>query len=243
MRLSYCLTSAWRGFDPSLYKNITQLFFETSLVMSNRYISELKDRQAMLCSELDTFQQGEQRSLRLHTENIEVELASISSYCDSMESFLNSTDASIPEADLVNIKHQCSEYMQQLRHAEGEEIPSTRTVRFNADNAEALHTSIAAFGTVAVLGGSGSGGSTARGMNGGGTGAGTDRSTRGGRNGRRASEERRGAAAAAEPPRTRARWSTPNLGRLTLGEYLFDQSLIYILYNNEKSIVFVLMLI
>ena len=111
-----------------------------------------------------------------------------------MESFLNSADASVPEADLVNIKHQCSEYMQQLRRAEGEEMPQTRTVKFDF-NGEPLHLSIADFGAVSVVN---SGGSTAR------------------NTGRRASEERR--VLSPEPPRARARWSTPGAARLALGK-------------------------
>ena len=79
-----------------------------------------------------------------------MELASISSYCDSIEGFLGAADAVIPEADLVNIKHQCSEYMQQLQHAENEEIPQLRSSRFDFSG-DSLRNSIANLGVLTFL--------------------------------------------------------------------------------------------
>lgn len=54
-----------------------------------RHIKELKDRERMLHSEMETYLQSELRSLRLHQETLEVELASLSSYCDLMEGLLS----------------------------------------------------------------------------------------------------------------------------------------------------------
>lgn len=63
---------------------------------------------------------------------MEVELASISSYCDSTESALNKTgEESISDTELVNLKRQCSEYMDQIQQSsETEDIPGAKQVRF-----------------------------------------------------------------------------------------------------------------
>ena len=112
-----------------------------------RYIKELKDREKQLCSETGTFLQGEMRSLRLHQENLEVELASISSYCDSMDTLLNTADNNIPEADMVSMKKQCGEYMEQIRATVTNPLLETRDCAFDFDG-HVLSGSIASFGQV-----------------------------------------------------------------------------------------------
>ena len=84
--------SSWRAWwnDSS---HIQSISFESSILdvflqvegvktdiqrVFESYIRELQERQKLLTSELDTFQQGELRGLRLQQENFEVELASIS---------------------------------------------------------------------------------------------------------------------------------------------------------------------
>ena len=113
-----------------------------------KHLKDMRERQKMLHSELDTFLQSEQRSLRLHQENLEVELASISSYCDSTES-LNNAESNVPEADLVNVRKQCSEYMGQLRNIENDSVPQSRVARFQCDSQQ-LHAVVMTFGELFV---------------------------------------------------------------------------------------------
>ena len=114
-----------------------------------RYIKELRDREKMLHSEMDTYLQGEQRSLRIFQENIEVELASISSYCDSTESMMNQADNNVLDADLVNIKKQCTDYMDQIRETESSEVPSIREINFTFDG-QPVHSSVMGFGQLNI---------------------------------------------------------------------------------------------
>ncbi len=114
-----------------------------------RYIKELRDKQKMIHSELDTFLQGELRNIRIHQENLEVELASISSYCDSTEGLLNRGDREIPDGDLVNIKKQCVDYMEQLRNTENVGLPDGKKIEFKY-NGQPLHSSITSFGQLNV---------------------------------------------------------------------------------------------
>jgi len=51
-------------------------------------------------------------------ENVEVELASTASFCDSTESAL-SRNTTIPDEDLVDMKRQCVEHMETVRAYEG----------------------------------------------------------------------------------------------------------------------------
>ncbi len=116
-----------------------------------RYIKELREREKMLTSELETFQQGELRSLRLQQESLEVELASISSYCDSTETLLSQTEGSTnpPESDLVSMRRQCGEYMDQIRNLEAPSLPPTRHVSFTYSG-QSLHSSISGFGEISI---------------------------------------------------------------------------------------------
>ena len=126
-----------------------------------RFVKELRDRELQLVSELDTFQQGELRSLRMHQETLEVELASMASYCDSTETLLSSSDNPAPDEDFVTMKRQCTEYTDQIGRIEVEPIPDIRQVRF-AFIGESLHENISDFGSVNIIcnNGSSQGGSS-----------------------------------------------------------------------------------
>lgn len=96
-----------------------------------RYISELRNRQRLLHSEVQMWLLGEIRSLRMLQENIEVELASTASFCDSTESMLSRANQTIPDEDLVDIKRQCVEHMEVIRAYEngnGVRLPRERRV-------------------------------------------------------------------------------------------------------------------
>lgn len=84
-----------------------------------RYISELRNRQRLLHSEVQMWLLGEIRSLRMLQENVEVELASTASFCDSTESILSRPNMTIPDEDLVDMKRQCVEHMEIIRTYEG----------------------------------------------------------------------------------------------------------------------------
>ena len=96
-----------------------------------RYISELRNRQRLLHSEVQMWLLGEIRSLRMLQENVEVELASTASFCDSTESVLTHPNTTIPDEDLVDLKRQCVEHMEIIRTYEdgnGIRLPRERRV-------------------------------------------------------------------------------------------------------------------
>ncbi|XP_046343659.1 RING finger protein nhl-1-like isoform X1 [Haliotis rufescens] len=78
-----------------------------------KHIRELRNRHRELLGEIDSFILGELRSLRTHQENVEVEIASIASFCDSSEASMNRT--STPEAHIMEVKQQCLEHLESLR--------------------------------------------------------------------------------------------------------------------------------
>lgn len=84
-----------------------------------RYISELRNRQRLLHSEVQMWLLGEIRALRMVQENVEVELASTASFCESTESVLARPNTTIPDEDLVDLKRQCVEHMEIIRTYEG----------------------------------------------------------------------------------------------------------------------------
>ncbi|WAQ94310.1 NHL1-like protein [Mya arenaria] len=102
-----------------------------------RFISELRNRQRLLHSEVQMWLLGEIRSLRMVQENVEVELASTASFCDSTESAL-ARNQTIPDDDLVEMKRQCIENMEIVRTYEGGNgvrLPRERQVQVAFDSA------------------------------------------------------------------------------------------------------------
>ncbi|CAH1789292.1 unnamed protein product [Owenia fusiformis] len=112
-----------------------------------RHIRDLKQRQKLLQSELDTFLTGEQRSLRLHQESLEVQLASISSSCDSIETKLNTSNNTIQDSALIAFKNQCNESMEQIKKLDQNSAPQPKPVHFKANDSP-LQSCISNFGEV-----------------------------------------------------------------------------------------------
>ncbi|ELU03822.1 hypothetical protein CAPTEDRAFT_223323 [Capitella teleta] len=118
----------------------------------DKYMKELKERQRLLHSELDTLLQGETRTIRMHQENLEVELASISSYCDSSESLLQQPATEISDVELKAMKKQCLGYAETLRKAENNTaLPAVKRLKFRS-NGRMLHQTIMAFGEATTEG-------------------------------------------------------------------------------------------
>lgn len=118
-----------------------------------RYISELRNRQMLLHSEVQMWLLGEIRSLRMLQENVEVELASTASFCDSTESVLSCPNQVIPDNDLVDIKRQCVEHMEIIRQYEegnGVRLPRGRRVQV-AFEGNRFSQAISNFGELSIV--------------------------------------------------------------------------------------------
>lgn len=114
-----------------------------------RYIMELRGRQRLLHSEVEMFLLGELRSLRIFQETLEVELASMASFCDSTESMLTRSNRNVPDEDIVGIKRQCVEHMENLRAYETGSVrmPAERHLQFIIEG-NRFSNSIANFGEI-----------------------------------------------------------------------------------------------
>ena len=124
--------------------------------MLERYISEMRNRQRLLHSEVQMWLLGEIRSLRMCQENVEVELASTASFCDSTESVLARSNGTIPDEDLVEIRRQCVEHMENMRAYEegnGVRLPRERQVQVLFEG-NRLSQAITNFGELVVVDGS-----------------------------------------------------------------------------------------
>ena len=116
-----------------------------------RYIMELKGRQRLLHSEVEMFLLGEIRSLRMHQENVESEMAEIASFCDSTDATLSRANRMIPDEDLVNIKRQCMEHTENMKSYEDGTytLPRERSLQFIMEESR-LSNAISNFGDVQV---------------------------------------------------------------------------------------------
>ncbi|KAL3831636.1 hypothetical protein ACJMK2_023364 [Sinanodonta woodiana] len=116
-----------------------------------RYIGELRSRQRLLQSEVQMWLLGEMRSLRLCQENVEVELASMASFCDSTESTLARSIGNIPDEDLTEIKRQCVEHMENLRAYENGNfrLPNERRIQFAYEDSR-FSQAVSNFGEINV---------------------------------------------------------------------------------------------
>ncbi|XP_060079769.1 RING finger protein nhl-1-like [Ylistrum balloti] len=114
-----------------------------------KYIADLRGRQRLLHSEVEMFLLGEIRALRMHQENLEVEMASIASFCDTNESTLSRSQQSVPDEDVVEAKKQCVEYMELLRSYElgNYPTPRERSLQFYMEE-NRLSNAIAGFGEI-----------------------------------------------------------------------------------------------
>lgn len=109
----------------------------------DRFVAELHERQRVLHRELDSLLQVQLRVLRTHQEGLELDLASINSFCDSYESLLAQPGTEVPEPELKAMRTQCNEYIQKLRQAET--MPPSHAPRFR-HNGRMLRQAITAFG-------------------------------------------------------------------------------------------------
>jgi tripartite motif-containing protein 71 len=115
-----------------------------------KHVKELKDRQNVLNTELEILLQTEMRSLRLHQENLEVELASIASFCDSTENAV-SRESSVLDTDLIAMRQQSSQLMAQCLQLEDLHMPQSRQFRWDY-NGQNVTNMIMNLGDIAVAG-------------------------------------------------------------------------------------------
>ena len=120
----------------------------------DKHIRELKGRERLLRDDVDTFLVGELRGLRIHQENLEVELASMASFCDSAESTLSRT-RHLTDGDLIELKRQCIENMETLRDYENGTLrpPVPRNIQLSVES-QFLSTTISNFGDLIITSGS-----------------------------------------------------------------------------------------
>lgn len=120
----------------------------------DKHIRELKSRERLMRDDVDNFLVGELRGLRTHQENLEVELASMASFCDSTESAL-SRMRHMTDGDLVELKRQCSENMATLRDYENGTLraPVPRNIQLSAES-QFLTSTISNFGDLIITSGS-----------------------------------------------------------------------------------------
>ncbi|KAJ8313665.1 hypothetical protein KUTeg_008226 [Tegillarca granosa] len=83
-----------------------------------RFIMELRSRQRLLHNEIDMFLLGEIRSLTAHKENLQVEIASISSFCQTVESTFTQPDAEVSSDIVKTFREQCVQFMERVRRYE-----------------------------------------------------------------------------------------------------------------------------
>ncbi|XP_025094556.1 RING finger protein nhl-1-like [Pomacea canaliculata] len=120
-----------------------------------RHVRELTSRERIMREDVDTFLLGELRNLRTHQENLEVELASMASFCDTTESIL-SRDRHLTDGDLVELKRQCVEHIEILRDYENGTLrpPLPRNIQLSSES-QFLSTTIGNFGDLIITSGTG----------------------------------------------------------------------------------------
>ncbi|XP_078573295.1 uncharacterized protein LOC144860097 [Branchiostoma floridae x Branchiostoma japonicum] len=114
-------------------------------------IRKLREREQILLNEVDLFLQSELRLLKVKQENLEVELASIASHCDSAESKITESSPSavndVTDAELLNFHKQGKEYLIQLQNTTIDTaVDDCKTVKFTLQNSQTLHSNIATLG-------------------------------------------------------------------------------------------------
>uniref|UniRef100_A0A4W3H667 RING finger protein nhl-1-like n=2 Tax=Callorhinchus milii TaxID=7868 RepID=A0A4W3H667_CALMI len=111
-----------------------------------RFIAELKEREQVLMLEAETLVQSAVRTLQLKQENLELELASISSHCDCVENSLKGSGR-LPSSELWQLHKQSRELIGQIRYLDEPDEVQPKVLRFTA-NTVALHTDVVKFGSV-----------------------------------------------------------------------------------------------
>ncbi|XP_041366991.1 RING finger protein nhl-1-like [Gigantopelta aegis] len=119
-----------------------------------KHVRELRNRQRLLHGEIDSFLLAELRSLRMHQENIEVEVASMASFCDSTESMLNRSNHNIPDDDLVEIKRNCTDNLDNIMGYQSGRIrlPTLRQMQISLED-QFLSNTITNLGELIVTSG------------------------------------------------------------------------------------------
>lgn len=100
-----------------------------------RYIIDLRSRQRLLHNEAETFLQGEIRTLTLHKDNVEVEMAMLASFVDTNESLFRRRFLVLPDDDVMDLKRQSENLLEKLRsyNADRYRPPQDRSIEFLMD--------------------------------------------------------------------------------------------------------------
>jgi tripartite motif-containing protein 71 len=80
----------------------------------DRLVEELRNRERCLHAEAEVYLQSQMRTSNFEKENAEIELASVSSFCDSVELSLNRQDPQ-PNNEIALQKKQCQGFLDQMR--------------------------------------------------------------------------------------------------------------------------------
>ncbi|XP_070565829.1 RING finger protein nhl-1-like [Ptychodera flava] len=116
-----------------------------------KLVSELRNREHMLLSEVETFMLSEARNLNIQKENLEVQLAGMTSQCDATERHLSNAPSDIGLHELGTLYSQCVEYVEQLRNLEvNPTVAQDKKVKFTEANRHELHSSMMTYGDVSV---------------------------------------------------------------------------------------------
>ena len=160
--MTQMLTHLRRGL-PHITEQIVRIGQKTNQLQSNcetvkdeiseqimKHIRELKTREQSLREDVDAFLVEELRVIETHTENREVELASLASFCDSAESLLSSSRP-IPDGDLIEMKRQCEEHIDLVKNYEEGlvTIPNIKHIQSSLDS-DFLYSTITNFGDLII---------------------------------------------------------------------------------------------
>ncbi|KAK6165612.1 hypothetical protein SNE40_022509 [Patella caerulea] len=117
-----------------------------------RHLRDFEARQRFLMAEVDAFLFAELENLRIQQENLEVELASMASFCDSSESAIGH-GSRLTDTELMQLHEQCQENSDTMQSFEGSQIrrAGLRQIDVKAEN-QLLTDAIAAFGEVEIIG-------------------------------------------------------------------------------------------
>lgn len=114
-----------------------------------RYIIDLRSRQRLLHNEAETFLQGEIRTLSLHKDNVEVEMAMLASFVETNESLFRRRFLVLPDDDVMDLKRQSENLLEKLRsyNADRYRLPQDRSIEFNTDGTR-ISNFISNFGNI-----------------------------------------------------------------------------------------------
>ncbi|CAF0868509.1 unnamed protein product [Adineta ricciae] len=108
-------------------------------------IEDLKHRETALFTEAEVYMQSQLRMFRLQQETAEVELASVASFCESLETSLASGQT-LNDVDLANMRSQCNRYSEQIHTLETQMPTDVQKLRFTSENQTAISSTIHEFG-------------------------------------------------------------------------------------------------